>query len=270
MPQGRPDALRPGMAVGKRKKKQTHGALVGCAGWAAPRQYSELFGGGTSALARYATRFPVVEINTSFYRPHRTETYARWSASVPAGFRFSVKMPRTISHERALRGAGDALDSFLVQVEGLGDRLGGYLLQLPPSHAFDARVASTFFRLLRHRTQAPCACEPRHASWFTERADELMRRYGISRVAADPAIVLSAAIPGGDPDWPYWRWHGAPRMYYSAYDDAALASLADSASRTGLAGAPWIVFDNTAQGFAVPNAARLQELLHPAREKPRA
>lgn len=222
-------------------------------------------------LARYATRFSVVEINTSFYRPHRRQTYARWAASVPSGFRFSVKMPRTISHELALKAAGPALDALLAQVEGLGSHLGGYLLQLPPSHAFDARTASSFFRLLRRRTQAPCACEPRHNSWFTERADELMRRHAISRVAADPAILTAAAMPGGDPAWRYWRWHGAPRMYYSEYSETALASLAASATRAGGPSAPWIIFDNTAHGFAVPNAARLQEKLTSAyKEQARA
>ena len=250
--------------AGTSRARRVADALVGCAGWAAPRRHRALFGEGTSVLARYATRFPVVEINTSFYRPHRSETYARWAASVPSGFRFSVKMPKTISHELALRGAGDALDAFLAQSEGLGRHLGGYLLQLPPSHAFDARVASVFFGLLRRRTQAPCACEPRHASWFTDRADALMRRHGVSRVAADPALVPAAAVPGGDPGWPYWRWHGAPRMYYSDYGDAALASLAASVAGNRTGGRPWVIFDNTAQGFAVPNAARLQDLLREA------
>lgn len=244
-----------------REQRKAAGVRVGCAGWATPRAYLDLFGDGGSVLARYATRFSIVEINTSFYRPHRMETYARWAATVPAGFRFSVKMPRTISHERALRAAGPALDAFLAQTEGLGRHLGGYLLQLPPSHAFDARTASSFFRLLRRRTQAPCACEPRHASWFSERADALMRRHAISRVAADPAVLPAAAMPGGHPGWSYWRWHGAPRMYYSAYSDTALASLAASAAQADSLEAPWIIFDNTARGFAVPNAACLQEKL---------
>ncbi|WP_213603076.1 DUF72 domain-containing protein [Pseudoxanthomonas japonensis] len=225
-----------------------------------------MFGDGVSVLARYATRFPIVEINTSFYRPHRTETYARWASSVPTEFRFSVKVPKAITHELALRAAGPTLDLFLAQAQGLGRHLGGYLLQLPPSHIFDARVASTFFRLFRHRTGAPCACEPRHASWFTERADELLQRYAISRVAADPAIVPSAAVPGGHPGWSYWRWHGAPRMYYSDYSDSVLAALAASVAETSsVSGATWVIFDNTAHGFATPNAGRLQEMLTPSK-----
>ncbi|MFP5285145.1 MAG: DUF72 domain-containing protein, partial [Thermoanaerobaculia bacterium] len=70
--------------------------LIGCAGWSLPRSERDHFPGTGSLLERYASRFPAVEINSSFHRPHRTSTYARWSASVPAGFRFSVKVPKTI------------------------------------------------------------------------------------------------------------------------------------------------------------------------------
>ena len=102
--------------------------VVGCAGWSIPGRYRDLFADGDSGLAWYASRFPIVEINSSFYRPHQHATYARWAGSVPRGFRFSVKMPRLISHELALRGCGPALDAFLAQASGLGARLGGYLL----------------------------------------------------------------------------------------------------------------------------------------------
>jgi uncharacterized protein YecE (DUF72 family) len=234
---------------------------VGCAGWSIPGRHRALFDGGDSQLARYATRFDAVEINSSFYRPHRHETYRRWAGSVPRGFRFSVKLPRTISHDLRLRGAGPALDRFLAEVDGLGSRLGALLLQLPPSLAFDARQASTFLRLFRRRSDTPLACEPRHASWFTPRADELLRMHGATRVAADPARVPAAAVPGGDTRWSYWRWHGAPRMYYSAYPDDALAELVGQLRAAPGRGTAWVILDNTAHGHAVDDAARLQSLL---------
>lgn len=236
-------------------------ARVGCAGWSIASRHKRLFGPGDSMLARYATRFPVVEVNSSFYRHHRTSTYARWAASVPADFRFSIKLPQSISHERALKNAGPILDRVLGEVGGLGNKLGGFLLQLPPSLALDARAASTFFRVFRNRSDAPLACEPRHASWFTARADDLFARFALSRVAADPARVPEAGRPGADPPWPYWRWHGSPRMYYSAYSDAALAELASLVDRAGSApNPPWVIFDNTAHGHAIADAARLQDL----------
>ena len=213
-------------------------------------------------LARYATRFPVVEINSSFYRPHRINTYVRWASSVPKYFRFSVKLPQTISHELALRGAGPALDRFLGEIEGLGNKLGGLLLQLPPSLPLDLRTASAFFKAFRSRSDAPLVFEPRHSSWFAPKVEALFERFEVSRVAADPARVPGADRPNAKPHWPYWRWHGSPRMYYSTYSEDALRALAISVEQCRKASiSPWVIFDNTAHGFAVSNAARFQEFL---------
>ena len=238
---------------------------VGCAGWSLPSQHASDFGDGASVLQRYATRFAVVEINSSFYRPHKPETYARWAQSVPDGFRFSVKIPKAISHDHGLAGAARLLDPFLRDVEQLGHRLGALLLQLPPRLAYDGRTASAFFRALRRRTAVSVACEPRHDSWFTGTADAMMMKYDIARVAADPARCPRAAIPGGSRDWSYWRWHGQPRMYYSSYPERDLRELADQACQLSQRRRAWIILDNTAHGHAVPNALRLQTLLteHP-------
>lgn len=232
--------------------------LVGCAGWSLPREHQAGFPSGGTHLERYAARFPAAEINTSFYRPHRPSTYARWGASVPPSFRFSVKVPKAITHGLRLRGAGDALDAFLSEAGGLGDRLGCLLVQLPPSLDFDAAVAGGFFGALRDRTAVPVACEPRHASWFTAEADECLAGAGIARVAADPARVPEAAEPGGAPDPVYHRLHGSPRIYYSAYDDAYLAALAARLREHAAAGRQtWCIFDNTAAGAATANALDL-------------
>ena len=238
---------------------------VGCAGWSIPSRHAHLFGEGESHLARYATRFDVVEINSTFHRPHERRTFERWAASVPAGFRFSAKLPKWITHEARLQGSGDALTEFFESVAGLGAKLGGVLVQLPPSLAFDARLADRFFAMLRRRCAVRIACEPRHASWFEPAVDGLWNRYEIARVAADPAPVPRAANPGGagaTARWRYWRWHGAPRMYYSRYEDQVLQALAQVVAREGRARAPaWCIFDNTAHGHAVDDAARLQACL---------
>lgn len=236
--------------------------LVGCAGWSLPSSCAAHFADGDSALQRYASRFPVVEINSSFYRLHQASTYARWASVVPAGFRFSVKMPQTISHVAGLRGTASVLDPFLDGVQHLGDRLGALLLQLPPRLEYEGRVASALFRALRRRTHVPVACEPRHASWFSAAADALLRAHGIARVAADPARTPGGAVPAGAQNWSYWRLHGHPRVYYSAYEEPALQQLAaDAMAHAGSDAPTWVIFDNTAQGHAVPNALRLQALL---------
>ena len=181
---------------------------------------------------------------------------------VPEGFRFVVKLPREISHERRLRDAMQPLEQFLEGVLALGGKLGPLLLQLPPSLVYDTATTREFLRGLRSRTQADVACEPRHPSWFTPEVDALLSAHGVARVAADPARVPVAAIPGGDRTWSYWRWHGQPQIYRSAYSEQALAGLAERLRRESDAQRPaWCVLDNTALGHATRNALRLQALL---------
>jgi uncharacterized protein YecE (DUF72 family) len=236
--------------------------MVGTAGWSIPREHASLFGDGDSMLARYATRFDLVEVNSSFYRPHQCKTWERWAASVPARFRFTAKLPKEITHERALRRCAPSLDKFLGEVAGLRDKLACLVVQLPPSLALDRRSASAFFALFRKRFDGALACEPRHASWFTATADTLLEQFTIARVASDPALSPAAAVPGPAGQVRYWRWHGAPRMYYSDYGDGALTALATDVRRPAPAGTTrLVVFDNTAHGHAVANAARLQDLL---------
>lgn len=236
---------------------------IGCAGWSFASAQATYFDPADSQLARYATRFDVVEINSSFYRPHRRATYARWAAAVPRGFRFSVKLPREVTHDARLERCGHALDRFAGEVEGLGRKLGGLLVQLPPSLAYAPRTAATFFAMLRRRfPTVAIACEPRHASWFGPGADALWDRHAVARVAADPARLPEAARPGGAGRWHYWRLHGSPRMYYSEYGEARLRAIAAELRASARAMRPaWCILDNTAHGFSISDAAVLQGLV---------
>ncbi len=232
--------------------------LIGCAGWTIPRADAEAFPASGSHLERYAARFPAVEINSSFHRPHRPATYARWRDSVPDAFRFSVKLPKAITHTRRLVDASQALGAFLAEAGHLEEKLGCLLVQLPPSLAFDAMVAGGFFAGLRDRFAGAVACEPRHPSWFAADADGLLGGLRIARVAADPARVPAAAEPGGWRGLIYRRLHGSPRMYYSPYPEECLDRLAAQLAAEAAAGVPaWCIFDNTAAGAATANALSL-------------
>jgi len=234
------------------------GVRVGCAGWSLPRETWPEFPSSGSHLQRYAARFNAVEINSSFYRPHQSATYARWAASVPAHFRFSVKLPKTLTHENRLRGGEGLLEAFLAQVSCLGEKLGCLLVQLPPSLAFDAASAGVFLAGLRQRHAGGIALEPRHASWFTAPADGLLKDLRIARVLADPVLFDAGRTPGGDASLVYVRLHGSPRMYYSAYAPAVLDALLVRLKSAAASDADvWCVFDNTASGAAVPDALYL-------------
>jgi uncharacterized protein YecE (DUF72 family) len=228
---------------------------AGCAGWSLPRAFWPEFPAAGTHLQRYAARLNAVEINSSFYRPHQAATYARWAASVPEHFRFSVKLPKTITHQQRLRECDALLDAFLAQVSGLGERLGCLLVQLPPSLAFAADSATQFLRALRERHAGPVALEPRHASWFAAPADGLLRAWQVARVLADPRVTEAGRDPGGFAGLVYVRLHGSPRMYYSAYERAFLDLLVVRLETAAESDASvWCIFDNTAEGSAVADA----------------
>jgi uncharacterized protein YecE (DUF72 family) len=230
---------------------------IGTAGWSIPRASASRFEWTGTHLQRYSKVFRCAEINSSFYRPHSSTTYAKWRDSTPPDFRFSVKLPRVITHELKLHDAREPLVAFLAQSDGLSEKRGPILVQLPPSLTFDPGVVTAFLELVREVHDGPVVCEPRHATWFEPKASALLNRYHISRVAADPPPVPAAFIPGGWPRLAYFRLHGSPRKYWSRYNTDAIMSLATIAGSLPAAEEVWCIFDNTASGAAIENASEL-------------
>lgn len=234
--------------------------FTGCAGWSLGREHSAAFTAEGTHLQRYAARLNCAEINSSFYRPHRQQTYQRWAASVPVGFRFSVKVPKLISHVQRLQACDQALDEFVLQCSGLGDRLGCLLVQLPPSLVFDESVAEAFFISIRRCFPGPVVLEPRHESWVG--AEALLVHYHIAQVAVDPSRISTDSTPRGWPGLKYWRLHGSPRIYYSPYELPRLERLAvELQTATAEGQSAWCIFDNTASGAALGNALTLAQYL---------
>jgi len=233
---------------------------LGCAGWSLPKERAPAFPEAGSHLERYAARLGAVEINSSFYRPHRPQTYARWAASTPEDFRFSVKVPKAITHEMRLQGCETALDSFLAQCGELGEKLGCLLVQLPPSLGFDEAVVRRFFEALRCRFDKSVVVEPRHETWRS--AQQLLIDYQVGQVGASPSRFELDGQPSGWSGIAYWRLHGVPVVYRSAYTDQYLRELAAQLKRAHDQGTiPWCIFDNTASGAAVGDALSMRSYL---------
>jgi uncharacterized protein YecE (DUF72 family) len=239
---------------------------VGCAGWSIPPRYAHQFVGSGSHLQRYAQVLNCSEINSSFRRVHKTATWERWAASVPGDFRFSIKMPKTITHDTKLKCSAELLIEFFEQIRSLNDRLGPVLVQTPPSLEFENGYVSSFFSLLRQHYLGDVVCEPRHGSWFVDVADTCLRDFHVARVASDPARVPAAANPGGLRTLVYFRLHGSPRPYDSRYLDESVKELARKAEKLAGTARVWCVFDNTASGWAIENAIALRTEL--ARDRP--
>jgi uncharacterized protein YecE (DUF72 family) len=233
---------------------------VGLAGWSNPPAKRLERHIAQTHLAYYAAHFACVEINSSFYRPHQSATYARWRDDTPDTFRFSVKMPRSVTHDSHLKRCATEVTRFYDEIAALQPKLAAVLVQLPPTLEFNGRSVRAFFNSVPRLRGTKVVCEPRHPSWFTSAAEGALSNAGVSRVAADPVRGPGAELPGGVRRFAYFRWHGAPRLYYSKYTQAQLATFA-AMVRKAKATETWCVFDNTALYAAWDDALQFMALL---------
>jgi uncharacterized protein YecE (DUF72 family) len=113
---------------------------------------------------------------------------------------------------------------------------------------------------MRSRFAGDLVIEPRHASWGAEEAEALLHGFDVIRADADPLPFPAPARRSKPQMMQYARLHGSPVMYRSRYGDAFLKAVAED-----LRQGDWCIFDNTAEGAAVPNALALQKILNARR-----
>ena len=162
--------------------------LVGTSGYQYPEWKGSFYPSDmptAKMLPYYASRFQTVEINYTFYRMPTPKLVAGWAAQVPETFRFTLKAPRRITHDKRLRPAdvAEALAGFITAAAELGPRLGALLFQLPPNFKKDLVVFNEFLSLLPPRTTA--AFEFRHESWLADDVYETLTRKGVALCIAD-------------------------------------------------------------------------------------
>jgi uncharacterized protein YecE (DUF72 family) len=240
------------------------GTYLGTSGWSLSRALAPGSAPELSGLERYSEYFNCVEINSTFYRLPIPSTLERWRDSTPAAFRFSVKLPRLITHEARLQNCTRELAAFCQLVLRLEPKLGPLLVQLPPSLAFQAGIIEGFLAHLSRAGASRVVIEPRHVSWFSPLVDDLLKRHGVARVATDPSLCLEASEPAGARRVSYFRWHGSPRRYFSSYPPEAIAVLAAKLAAVRSLGSVreiYCFFDNTALGAAAVNALSLKSAL---------
>ena len=162
---------------------------IGTMGWSYPEWVGPFYPEGAKAgdfLARYASVFDCVELDTTFYGVPRPTSVRAWNANTPPNFRFAAKLPKEITHEQALRGSEDILHRFLESMSPLGEKLGPVLIQLPPDfHATEENQESLreFVRVLPEEYQF--AAEFRHRSWLADETLDLLRQHGVAWTMID-------------------------------------------------------------------------------------
>lgn len=172
---------------------------------------------GDAMLAYYAERFTTVEINNTFYRMPKTEVLRRWADAVPAGFRFSIKASRRITHESRLEGTSDNVNYLFRQLEALGDKLGCVLFQCPGNLRKNLDRLEGFLATLP--AGSPSVMEFRHASWFVDEVYERLAARFIGLCASDE--------DGNDPALRATGGFGYLRLREAEYDEAALLGWRD-------------------------------------------
>ncbi len=130
---------------------------------------------GKQMLTYYAQRFPTVEINNTFYRMPTPSVMEVWAGQVPERFRFAVKAPRRITHDRRLKDVNEDVARFLDVTSTLIERCGPLLFQLPPNFKRDDDRLSDFLALLPEK--ARIAFEFRHPSWFDPAIYDLLSKH---------------------------------------------------------------------------------------------
>lgn len=210
-------------------------------------------------LAYYAQHFNAVEINATFYRPFPPHIYERWSSLTPPDFRFVLKGPRTITHDKELADVGADVRDFVNGLAPLGDKCAAVLWQLPPrARAGDLRIPFARF-LVNLPTSVRHVFEFRHTSWFTDEMIDIFNDFNVGFVVNDTPRFPTKDITTGD--IVYIRFHGPGKLYDSLYSDEQLSTWAERLRPRIRDHESFLFFNNTFAGQAIGNAATLRELL---------
>ncbi len=238
--------------------------LLGTSGWDYPEWVGPVYPnrGAEDKLRYYAGRFPIVEVNSTFYHLPSVGVAASWVRRTPTRFRFAAKFPQTITHEKRLVGAEEELRQFLAVLRPIQEakKLAAALVQLPPSLQFEAGTVRAFYESLPR--DLPVAVEFRERSWLTPESFALLQEFSLAHVIVDEPLLpvqLEVTAP-----FAYIRWHGhgAPLWYDYRYSDEALRAWVPRVREVAKSAATiYGFFNNHFRGDAAANCSSLTELL---------
>lgn len=210
-------------------------------------------------LEYYTTHFKALEINATFYRTFKDQTYQNWSVRAPSGFRFVLKALRSITHVKHLLDTADEIQAFDRSAHLLAEKLGLILLQVAPGTPYDPERLKNALSAFSHPSKI--AVEFRHQAWLTEEVYRLLQDFGAVWVNSEyPGHPLSDRLVS---EIGYLRLHGRTRWYDHDYTVEELEGIAETAERMVKYGAKavYLFFNNTTGGHAARNALQLQEKL---------
>jgi uncharacterized protein YecE (DUF72 family) len=233
---------------------------IGCSGFYY-KEWKEIFYPKGLAQSKwfdyYAQHFTTLEINNTFYKFPEQKLFDNWYGKAPSGFTFSVKVPRIITHYQKFRETENLLNDFyFIAREGLKEKLGPVLFQLPPQMKYDEGLLKQIIGQMSILHQN--AIEFRHISWWRKDVFEALKKAAISFCGVSYPGLISDAV--ADLPLAYYRFHGVPKLYYSKYDEIFIERIAQQISNSITRDA-YVYFNNTAEAAALDNARFLQYLV---------
>ncbi len=234
---------------------------IGCSGFSYKEWKGEFYPKGLAQkdwLGYYAERFNTLELNVTFYRFPTLALLKNFYNKVPAHFLFSAKVPRTITHLKKFTDTYELMQDFYALLQhGLGEKLGCVLFQLPPSTAYSEE---TLEKIISHtKPSFKNVVEFRNESWWRDDVKAILAANNISFCGVSfPKISMDDAVMNVPVS--YYRFHGAPVLFHSAYDETFIQKIYNQISGSKEVKEAYVYFNNTASGAAIENAKQMQEM----------
>ncbi|MGE4513694.1 MAG: DUF72 domain-containing protein, partial [Chryseobacterium sp.] len=202
--------------------------------------------------------FNCVEINTTYYRKPTAKTLTKRFDETPDDFRFFIKIPQTISHEKRMKDSKEEIVAFCEHIQAhLHEKLCGFLYQFPPSFKNTQENLDIIFKNIY--VDYLNVIEFRHESWWTDEIFNILKENNIVFSGVSFPGNLPEEIIINHPDILYYRLHGKPVLYKSEYSDEFLKNLSEKIKKSQHKS--FIFFNNTWGTAAIKNSFYLKKIL---------
>ncbi|KAA8486772.1 uncharacterized protein YecE (DUF72 family) [Arcticibacter tournemirensis] len=205
----------------------------------------------------YCRFFNTLELNVTFYRFPQLSFLQNWYLKSPSGFHFAVKAPRLITHYKQFSGVADMTSDFYHTIrEGLKEKLGCVLFQMPPRFSFSRERLEKIIRSVDN--SYPNVLEFRHQTWWREDVYNTLRAHNISFCGMSHPILPPEVI--SNTSLLYYRLHGMEQLYASNYEEQQLSALIETIRKNANTTDAYIFFNNDINTFAVHNGLLMNRL----------
>ncbi len=235
---------------------------IGCSGFAY-KEWKEVF--YPAKLPQkdwfrfYTEHFNTLELNVTFYRFPALKSLDAWYDKAPQHFLFSAKVPRSVTHFKKLQDTERMLEDFYgLLKEGLKEKLGCVLFQLPPQYTYSKERLQLLINAVDHFFNN--AVEFRHESWWQKDVQTILKKNNITFCGVSFPKIANDNVVANTPIC-YYRFHGVPKLFYSEYNESFLDKIIDQVKSTKKITTAFLYFNNTASTAALHNARYIQTIV---------